>query len=1137
MRAFYTAQLTPRTNLTEQTYQEWRQIVGANYREYIDANKLSNVRRDIFRSKRLNDAQINEIRLEINEENRKEDEAESDSSDETVDVNIGEPLVQVVNLNADEINNLENVRNMNDQADTPVENIDFINNNREKIDLAKQNIIHVLSELQHTEMPNREDLPKIVLNNKNRVTIKLYNVALKKIVTEMNIELTTINNLFYATAKAITNDLGIRMKKKRKSHVNKEPKWKIRIQKEIDSLRAEISIIDEFLRDVDVRTRKSRKIKKKYNIKDKNSLQIAKETLKQRMQVKTQRLRRFDKRGKFFRQNNIFKTDAKRFYREIGKSKIEVEEIPEKDEISGFWKEIWGKEKKFNENAEWLGRENERMRDVEQQRWVEITVEELRSALSKSHKWKTPGIDKIPNFWLNSLHELHKPLTDSFNKIINDPGNIPDWLTEGTTYLLPKNADTKNPKNYRPITCLTTTYKILTSIITDRMYTFLEQNSTLPQEQKGCKRNSYGCKDQLLINRMILENCRTKKRNLSAAWIDYKKAFDSVPHDWIIKSLELYKFSPIIANFLTNSMAKWKTRLFLSHQNGTIETDFIDIKRGIFQGDSLSPLLFCISLIPLSNELNNSGSGYNIFHQNISHLFYMDDLKLFAKTDQQLEGLLSTVKSFSDDICMEFGLDKCAKATFNKGRLRKSSSISLDIDTTIKQLDPEQCYKYLGVNEGDGINHNQMKEKIRKEYYRRIRLVLKTELNSKNRVEAINTLAVPVVQYSFNIINWNNSELQRMDRKTRKLLTANRMAHPKADVDRMYLPRKEGGRGLIQLELSYKTTTIAMKHYLEFTNDWMLQLVLQHESTKKLHSILKEALKYERELNIDPIVEEQDLPSTKVAKMVKMKAKKNGQSQLAEKWSQKALHGQYVLRSQNADVDQKATHQWLRSSSLKAETEGFIIAAQDQSLFTRNYQANILHNGADPKCRFCDKSVETIDHLVSGCSVLAPSEYVQRHDRVGQYLHWGICREYQIDVHQHWYEHKPLPVVNSEDVTILWDFPINTDRTIEANRPDIVIKDHKSKTCTLIDMSIPTDKNIAVKEFEKLSKYKDLEIEVQRMWKMKTITVPVIVGALGMIKKGTQKFLDRIPGDPQLQEIQKIVITSTAHILRKTLSI
>ena len=95
-------------------------------------------------------------------------------------------------------------------------------------------------------------------------------------------------------------------------------------------------------------------------------------------------------------------------------------------------------------------------------------------------------------------------------------------------------------------------------------------------------------------------------------------------------------------------------------------SDNIRIKRGIFQGDSLSPILFCISLLPLSLELNSSGYGYKIGTEWITHLFYMYDLKLYAKDDSELEGLLRTVKGFSFDIGMEFGLSKCAKAVLRE---------------------------------------------------------------------------------------------------------------------------------------------------------------------------------------------------------------------------------------------------------------------------------------------------------------------------------------------------------------------------------------------------------------------------------------------------------------------------------------
>ena len=85
-------------------------------------------------------------------------------------------------------------------------------------------------------------------------------------------------------------------------------------------------------------------------------------------------------------------------------------------------------------------------------------------------------------------------------------------------------------------------------------------------------------------------------------------------------------------------------------------------------------------------------------------------------------------------------------------------------------------------------------------------------------------------------------------------------------------------------------------------------------------------------------------------------------------------------------------------------------------------------------------------------------------------------------------------------------------------------------------MAVPSDRNTSVKVTEKLSKYKDLEIETNRMWGMRTETIPVITGALGAIKKGLETYLGRIPGQLSISELQKITLLGTAHILRRVLS-
>ena len=208
--------------------------------------------------------------------------------------------------------------------------------------------------------------------------------------------------------------------------------------------------------------------------------------------------------------------------------------------------------------------------------------------------------------------------------------------------------------------------------------------------------------------------------------------------------------------------------------------------------------------MPLTSELGATGYGYKITNASdpITNLFFMDDLKLYSKNDQEQVGQLKLVKQFSDDIGMTFGLEKCAKASFKRGKLVSTGNIEISDDTAIQELNQEEVYKCLGVDKSDGIQHSKMKEKIRKEYYRRVKLILRTELNGRNKMEAINSLAVPVVQYSFGIIDWKISEIKKVDTKT--------------DVERLYLHRKEGGRGLIELETAFKAATIGLDHYLKY---------------------------------------------------------------------------------------------------------------------------------------------------------------------------------------------------------------------------------------------------------------------------------------------------------------------------------
>jgi hypothetical protein len=136
----------------------------------------------------------------------------------------------------------------------------------------------------------------------------------------------------------------------------------------------------------------------------------------------------------------------------------------------------------------------------------------------------------------------------------------------------------------------------------------------------------------LIINMLIITTTTT-----TTTWIDYQKTFDSVPHSWIEKSIELIGVNNKIVKFCKLSMEKWSTKLQSKTNQELMQSRLIKINRGIFQGDSLSPL-FYIALIPKTNELNRSKCGYQVYgtERKINHLLYVDDLKLTGRSEEEL---------------------------------------------------------------------------------------------------------------------------------------------------------------------------------------------------------------------------------------------------------------------------------------------------------------------------------------------------------------------------------------------------------------------------------------------------------------------------------------------------------------------
>ena len=216
----------------------------------------------------------------------------------------------------------------------------------------------------------------------------------------------------------------------------------------------------------------------------------------------------------------------------------------------------------------------------------------------------------------------------------------------------------------------------------------------------------------------------------------------------------------------------------------------------------------------------------------------MDDLKLSAKNVDQIDSLVNIVKIFSEDIKMEFGLSKCG--VLKRGKVVESDGLCMPDGTMMRYIE-EGGYKYLGILEANGIKHDEMKEQLKKEYIRRVRNVLKSKLNGGNIISAINSRAVSIVRYGTGIIKRTKNELEELDRKTRKLMSMYGVQHPKADVDRLYLKRCDGWRGLVGFEDCVQAELNSLDKYLSASEEKMLkELSLSSSLENKKHGKSKE---------------------------------------------------------------------------------------------------------------------------------------------------------------------------------------------------------------------------------------------------------------------------------------------------------
>ena len=639
------------------------------------------------------------------------------------------------------------------------------------------------------------------------------------------------------------------------------------------------------------------------------------------------------------------------------------------------------------------------------------------------------------------------------------------------------------------------------------------------------------------------------------AWIDVRKAYDSVSHNWLREMFSVRRFPQWIGNLIERLSAKWNTRISVRTRQGTELSECILFARGLLQGDALCPKLFTLCMNPIAWKLQAS-EGYRLskpINTKITDLLYVDDLKVYAASEAKLKVVLREVQAAMGDIGLLWNERKCTVVNVKRGCLQElAPGLKIDEQQLIKSLTEDSQYKFLGVLESIKQEDSLVLESAARVYLQRLSVIWSSPLSDHHKVVATNQFALPVLIYFMWTQVWPITELQRLDRESRKIMVENGGKHPLGTSDLLYLPRKVGGRGLKSIEAEYKLTKVKAAVRLYNNSDPTMQLVRQFEEKARRtgrHSLIGDAQRFAKELGMKLELRCPDPSCTTEqgevieGQKIGVWAKKAVQSKRFEDTKEKKWQGKLMTVCWEDEKLDGECFSWMTEwRAAPTHTIAGIMELYEQLLPTKLYNSRKTKTTDDPdaRCRLCGKAQESVAHVLSGCSVLAQTKYLSRHNAALKILFFELLKSYQlIEVIPPWYSPtQPKPSYENEQATVYWDVPVYADHIeVHANRVDARIVDKENQTVTLLEMSCPWVENREQKEKEKTLKYAPLRLELKQQYPGYRINqVNIIIDVLGGYSKELYSSVRDLLGAEQsrecLRRMQKSVLSSSLNIVR-----
>ena len=238
-------------------------------------------------------------------------------------------------------------------------------------------------------------------------------------------------------------------------------------------------------------------------------------------------------------------------------------------------------------------------------------------------------------------------------------------------------------------------------------------------------------------------------------------------------------------------------------------------------------------MTPISYGLRTT-SGYTarLLKEPVTHLMFVDDLKIYASGGAAMGRSLKEVERITNSIGMKIGASKCATASIRRGKVTRAADHSFG-NALIKALSVGKSYKYLGITQVFRAEEREVRESLRKVYFDRLNRIWKAPLSARNKIHASNVWAISLFRYFFSSpMKWTKTYLKQLDTATRRILRKHKGHYRGASVERLYLKGDMGGRGLHNLTHVYQREVVSAVAYLMASDDPYHTAVVEHMKWK-----------------------------------------------------------------------------------------------------------------------------------------------------------------------------------------------------------------------------------------------------------------------------------------------------------------